>query len=51
MIINKIKHMGEELYMLDGHDRLQYLVDKPLTKDIKMKKECKCKECKCNKQR
>lgn len=28
MIIDKIKQMGEELSMLEGHDRLQYLVDK-----------------------
>tara|TARA_B100000900_G_scaffold399525_1_gene402145 strand:+ start:1139 stop:1540 length:402 start_codon:yes stop_codon:yes gene_type:complete len=28
MIIDKIKEMGENLRMLDGHDRLQYLVDK-----------------------
>jgi len=28
MIINKIKEMGDNLRMLEGHDRLQYLVDK-----------------------
>ena len=28
MIINKIKETGENLKMLEGHDRLQYLVDK-----------------------
>ena len=28
MIIDKIKEMGENLRMLNGHDRLQYLVDK-----------------------
>jgi cysteine desulfuration protein SufE len=28
MIIDKIKQMGTELSMLDGHERLQYLVDK-----------------------
>jgi len=28
MIIDKIKEMGENLKMLEGHDRLQYLVDK-----------------------
>ncbi len=28
MIIDKIKEMGENLKMLQGHDRLQYLVDK-----------------------
>ena len=28
MIINKIKEMGDNLAMLEGHDRLQYLVDK-----------------------
>jgi len=28
MIIDKIKQMGEDLKMLEGHDRLQYLVDK-----------------------
>jgi len=28
MLINKIKAAGEDLKMLDGHDRLQYLVDK-----------------------
>ena len=28
MIIDSIKEMGENLAMLEGHDRLQYLVDK-----------------------
>jgi cysteine desulfuration protein SufE len=28
MIIEKIKEMGDNLRMLEGHDRLQYLVDK-----------------------
>ena len=28
MIIDKIKKMGDNLAMLEGHDRLQYLVDK-----------------------
>tara|TARA_Y100000817_G_scaffold199598_1_gene156206 strand:+ start:845 stop:1246 length:402 start_codon:yes stop_codon:yes gene_type:complete len=28
MIIDKIKEMGDNLRMLEGHDRLQYLVDK-----------------------
>ena len=28
MIIDKIKEMGDNLAMLEGHDRLQYLVDK-----------------------
>jgi len=28
MIIDKIKQMGEDLAMLERHDRLQYLVDK-----------------------
>jgi len=28
MLIDKIKAAGEDLKMLDGHDRLQYLVDK-----------------------
>ena len=28
MIIDKIKQMGEDLSMLERHDRLQYLVDK-----------------------
>jgi len=28
MIIDKIREMGENLRMLEGHDRLQYLVDK-----------------------
>ena len=28
MIIDRIKEMGENLAMLEGHDRLQYLVDK-----------------------
>lgn len=28
MIIDRIKQMGENLAMLEGHDRLQYLVDK-----------------------
>ena len=28
MIVDKIKEMGDNLKMLQGHDRLQYLVDK-----------------------
>ncbi len=28
MILDRIKEMGENLRMLEGHDRLQYLVDK-----------------------
>ena len=28
MILDRIKDMGDNLKMLDGHDRLQYLVDK-----------------------
>lgn len=28
MIIEKIKEMGENLKMLEGHDRLHYLIDK-----------------------
>jgi cysteine desulfuration protein SufE len=28
MLIDRIKAAGEDLKMLDGHDRLQYLVDK-----------------------
>lgn len=28
MVREKIKQMGEDLKMLEGHDRLQYLVDK-----------------------
>ena len=28
MILNRIKEMGDNLKMLEGHDRLQYLVDK-----------------------
>jgi len=32
MIINKIKEMGDNLKMLEGHDRIHYLVDK--AKDI-----------------
>ena len=28
MILDKISEMGENLRMLEGHDRLQYLVDK-----------------------
>ena len=28
MIIDKIREMGENLKLLEGHDRLQYLVDK-----------------------
>ncbi len=28
MIIDKIKEMGENLKMLEGHDRLHYLIDK-----------------------
>ena len=33
MITDRIKEMGENLAMLEGHDRLQYLVDK--AKDVK----------------
>jgi cysteine desulfuration protein SufE len=41
MIIDKIKKMGEDLRMLEGHDRLQYLVDKarevePLSEEAKI---------------
>jgi len=32
MIIDKIKEMGDNLRMLEGHDRLHYLIDK--AKDI-----------------
>jgi len=32
MIIDRIKEMGENLALLEGHDRLQYLVDK--AKDV-----------------
>lgn len=32
MIIDKINEMGENLALLEGHDRLQYLVDK--AKDV-----------------
>ena len=28
MIIDKIREMGENLKMLEGHDRLHYLIDK-----------------------
>ena len=28
MITDKIKHMGNDLKMLEGHDRLHYLIDK-----------------------
>ena len=28
MIIDKIKEMGDNLRMLEGHDRLHYLIDK-----------------------
>ena len=28
MIVDKIKEMGENLKMLEGHDRLHYLIDK-----------------------
>lgn len=40
MIIERIKQMGEDLAMLQGHDRLQYLVDKakevePLPEEVK----------------
>jgi cysteine desulfuration protein SufE len=31
MIIERIKQMGDDLAMLQGHDRLQYLVDKAKT--------------------
>ena len=33
MILDKITEMGENLKMLEGHDRLQYLVDK--AKEVK----------------
>jgi len=33
MIIDKIQEMGDNLKMLEGHDRLQYLVDK--AKEVK----------------
>ena len=32
MIIDKIREMGEDLRMLEGHDRLHYLIDK--AKDV-----------------
>ncbi len=40
MIIDKIREMGENLKMLQGHDRLHYLIDKarevePLPEDVK----------------
>ena len=40
MIIERIKQMGDDLAMLQGHDRLQYLVDKakevePLPDEVK----------------
>ena len=40
MIIERIKQIGEDLAMLQGHDRLQYLVDKakevePLPDEVK----------------
>ena len=40
MIIERIKQMGEDLATLQGHDRLQYLVDKakevePLPEEVK----------------
>ena len=40
MILNRIKDMGDNLKMLEGHDRLQYLIDKardvePLPDDVK----------------
>lgn len=40
MIVDKIKQMGEDLALLEGHERLQYLVDKarevdPLPDDVK----------------
>tara|TARA_B100001989_G_C24221934_1_gene308298 strand:+ start:118 stop:519 length:402 start_codon:yes stop_codon:yes gene_type:complete len=40
MILDRIKEMGENLKMLEGHDRLQYLVDKardvePLPEEVK----------------
>jgi cysteine desulfuration protein SufE len=28
MIVDRIKQMGEDLALLEGHDRLQYLIDK-----------------------
>ena len=28
MIIDKIKEMGDNLRLLEGHDRLHYLIDK-----------------------
>jgi cysteine desulfuration protein SufE len=40
MIVDKIRQMGEDLALLEGHERLQYLVDKarevdPLPDDVK----------------
>ena len=40
MILNRIKEMGDNLKMLEGHDRLQYLIDKardvePLPDEVK----------------
>ena len=40
MIIDKIKEMGENLKLLEGHDRLHYLIDKakelePLPESVK----------------
>ncbi len=40
MILDRIKEMGENLKLLEGHDRLQYLVDKardvePLPEEVK----------------
>ncbi len=40
MIIDKIKEMGDNLRMLEGHDRLHYLIDKakelePLPESVK----------------
>ena len=42
-MINKIKELGDNLKLLQGHDRLQYLVDKakeiePLPEELKIEK-------------
>ena len=52
MILDKIKARGDELAMLQGHDRLQYLVDlarevKPLEKKDKIE-ENKIRGCASN---
>ena len=51
MIIDKITEMGENLKLLEGHDRLHYLIDKakelePLPEPAKTRREQDTRLCK-----